>query len=152
MKANNTLDRWHEREESLFERTWRVLRVEFQWMEQPLTIVKVYPPSLASKRTDFFETHLLTVMPQHEGALVNGDFDCVSGDLDVTLNALDGSRAGYLGGLQLVEETYGLTEVWWAQQPMERAITHVCASDHSARLDRWLFSLDLLHVAQQSEI
>ena len=37
--------------------------------------------------------------------------NCVSGDLDVTPNALGRRRIGYLGGLQLVEETYGLTEV-----------------------------------------
>ena len=82
-----------------------------------------------------------------------GDFNCVSGDLDVTPNALGRRRTGYLGGLQLVEETYGLTDVWRDQHPGERAITHVCASDRSgARLDRWLLSLDVLHVAQQSEI
>ena len=87
------------------------------------------------------------------GALVAGDFNCVSGDLDVTLNASGRLRTGYLGDLQLMEETYGLIDVWRDQHPGERAITHVCASDHSeARLDRWLLLLDVLHVAQQSEM
>ena len=52
--------------------TGRVFHVGFQWTEQPLTIVTVYAPSLASERTDFFETQLLPAMPQHGGALVEG--------------------------------------------------------------------------------
>ena len=127
----------------------RILSVDFQWMEQPFSIVHVYAPSFASERADFFGTQLLTTMPQHGGALVAGDFNCVSGDLDVTPNALGRRRKGYLGGLQLVEKTYVSRD----QHPGERAITHLCASDRSgARLDRSRLSLDVLHVAQQSQI
>ena len=131
--------------------TGRILRVEFQWMERPFSIVNVYAPSLSAERADSFVIQLLTTIPKHVGAMVAGNW--VSDDLDVTPHALGRRRTGYLGGLQLVEETYGLPDVSRDQPPGERAITHVCASDRSgARFDRWLLSLDVLHVAQQSEI
>ena len=43
--------------------------------------------------------------------MVAWGFKCVSGDLEVTLNALGRRRTGYLGDLQLVEEALGLTNV-----------------------------------------
>ena len=126
--------------------TERALCISFKWMVQPLIIVNVYGPSLASERTDFLKT-------RHGGALVAADFNCDSGDLNVTPNASCRRRTGYLGDLQLLEETFGLVHVWRDQHPGERAIIHVCASDQSEpRLDRWLLSLDVLHVAQQSDI
>ena len=54
---------------------------------------------------------------------MSGDFNCVSGDSGVTLNALGRRKTGYLGVLQLVEETYGLTDVWRHLHPGMRAIT-----------------------------
>ena len=41
--------------------------------------------------------------------LYAGDFNCVCSDLDVTPNASGRRRAGYMRGLGLVEETFGLT-------------------------------------------
>ena len=57
-------------------------------------------------------------MPQR----VAGDFNCLSGDLDVTPNALGRRRTGYLGGFQLVEETYGLTD---GTSTLERDPSHI---------------------------
>ena len=76
---------------------------------------------------------------------MTGDFNCVGSDLDVTPNALGSRRTGFSNGLHVVQQTFGLTDVWRERHPAQRAITHVCASSFTgARLDRWLVSSDIL--------
>lgn len=131
----------------------RVLRADFTWLEQPLTVLGVYAPSQASDRRSFFTDSLLPLLPQHSRILMGGDFNCVCSDLDVTTNAQGRRRTGYLGGLQLVEETYGLLDAWREQHPGQRDVTHVCASDASgARLDRWLVASDILLLTRRVDI
>ena len=131
----------------------RILRVDFQWQQMQLSVVNVYSPSTSADRAAFFREQLLHYLPQQGGILVGGDFNCVSTDLDVTANAAGRRRTGYLGGLQLVEETYSLRDAWREQHPGTREITHTCASDQSgARLDRWLLSTDLIHSAHSTDI
>ena len=131
----------------------RLLRVDFSWQQQPLTVVAVYAPSTATDRQDFFSELLLPVLPQHGHVLMGGDYNCVGADLDVTPNAAGRRRTGYVQGLQLVEDTFGLADAWREQHPGVRQITHTCAADTSgARLDRWLVSTDILHHVRQTDI
>ena len=131
----------------------RILRVDFQWQQKPLTVVGVYAPSIPAERVQFFTQQLLHFLPQQGGILTGGDFNCVSSDFDVTPNAAGSRRTGYLSGLQLVEETFGLRDAWREQHPGIRDITHTCASDHSGgRLDRWLLSLDLIQSVHSTDI
>ena len=131
----------------------RILRVDFSWQQQPLTIVAVYAPSTATDRQGFFRDLLLPVIPHHGHVLMGGDLNCVGTDLDVTPNAAGRRRTGYVQGLQLVEDTFGLTDAWREQHPGVRQITHTCAADSSgARLDRWLVSTDILHHVRHTDI
>ena len=101
----------------------------------------------------FFRDLLLPVIPHHGHVLMGGDLNCVGTDLDVTPNAAGRRRTGYVQGLQLVEDTFGLTDAWREQHPGVRQITHTCAADSSgARLDRWLVSTDILHHVRHTDI
>ena len=59
----------------------RILRVDFTWQQQPLTVVAVYAPRTAPDRQYFFRDLLLPVTPHHD--LVDEDFNCVGSDLDI---------------------------------------------------------------------
>ena len=73
----------------------RILRVDFQWQQQPLTVIGVYAPSISAQRASFFREQLLQCLPQRGGILMGGDFNCVSTDLDVTANAAGRRKTGY---------------------------------------------------------
>ena len=119
----------------------RILRVDFTWQQQRLTVVAVYAPSTGLDRQGFFRDLLLPVIPHHGHVLVGGDFNCVGSDLDVTPNAVGRRRTGYVQGLQLVEDTLSLMDAWREQHHGMRQITYTCAADPSgARLDRLLVS------------
>jgi exonuclease III len=122
----------------------RLLRIDFSWEDQPITVIGVYAPSVAGNRQDFFLSSLSPLLPSDRQVFVGGDFNCVAGDMDVTPNAHGRRRTGYVGGLQVVEETFGLIDAWRVLHPSETSITHTCSSHGSgARLDRWLTSAAL---------
>ena len=131
----------------------RVMRLDVAWGDLPLSILNVYAPSSAEHRKDFYLKQLLPSIPQGRHILLGGDFNCVADDLDVTTNALGSRRTGYTAGLHTVEQTFGLTDVWRDQHPLQRALTHICHSSHTgARLDRWLTSTDVLLNCTHSDI
>ena len=131
----------------------RILRVDFTWQQQRLTVGAVYAPSTGPDRQGFFRDLLLPVVPHHGHVLVGGDFNCVGSDLDITPNAVGRRRTGYVQGLQLVEDTFGLMAAWREQHPGMRQITHSCAADSSgARLDRWLVSTDVLYHVRRTDV
>ena len=119
----------------------RLLRVDFAWEDRPMTVISIYAPSIAADRQQFFLDSLSPLVPQDRQVLLGGDFNCVGTDLDVTRNAWGRRRTGYIGGLQMVEETFGLIDAWRELHPSDVSITHTCISHGSgARLDRWLTS------------
>ena len=131
----------------------RLLRIDLSWEDRPITVVGVYAPSVAGERQDFFLTSLSPLLPFDRQVIVGGDFNCVAGDLDVTRNAQGRRRTGYAGGLQTVEDTFGLTDAWRVLHPSETVVTHTCTSHGSgARLDRWLTSAALQPLLSDSRL
>ena len=131
----------------------RLLRIDFRWEDQPITVVGVYAPSVAGERQDFFLSSLSPLLPSDRQVFVGGDFNCVAGDADVTQNAQGRRRTGYVGGLRVVEETFGLVDAWRTLHPFETSITHTCSSHGSgARLDRWLTSAALQPLLTSSRL
>ena len=131
----------------------RILRVNFTWQQQQLTVVAVYALSTGPDRQGFFRDLLLPVVPHHGHFLVGRDSNYVGSDLDVTPNAVGRRRTGYVQGFQLVEDTFGLMDAWREQHPGMRQITHTCAADSSGeRLGRWLVSTDVLHRVRRTEV
>ena len=117
--------------DTLHEPEGRLLRVDLQWQGTAYSILSVYSPCQAEHRGAFFTQQLLPAIPVTRQVIVAGDFNCVADDLDVTSNAAGSRRTGFANGLQPVQQTYGLTDVWREQHPSTRAITHVCAASLS---------------------
>ena len=77
--------------------------------------------------------------------------NCVGEDLDVTPNAQGSRRQGHFG-LQTLQHTLELKDVWRHLHPQVREITHTCpASRTGGRIDKWLASQSLLHLVIQAE-
>ena len=78
---------------------------------------------------------------------------CVAHDLDVTSTVLGSRRTGFQNRLEIVQQVFGLTDVWREQHPSVRAVTYVCASEQSgARLDHILVSTHTLLHATNIEL
>ena len=88
--------------------------------------------------------------------LVGGDFNCIA---DAALDQSGGAAAGlgrtagYAGGLQGVQETWGLRDVYRVLYPTRTDFTHVsCSAGTAARLDRWLTDDDGLSAVEACEV
>lgn len=90
----------------------------------------------------FFLDFLSPLVPRDRQVLLGGDFNCGGTDLlEFTRNAWGRRCTGYIGGLQMVEETFGLIDACRELHPSDVSITHTCFSHSSgARLDKWLTS------------
>ena len=97
----------------------RLLRIDLTWSDTPLSIICIYAPSTAEHRKDFFIHQLLPNIPQDRRLILGGDFNCVSDDLDVTPNALGSRRTGFSGGLEIVQMTFGLNDVFRELHPTQ---------------------------------
>lgn len=136
----------------LHEPQGRVLRVDFSWGHLQFSVFSVYAPCTSIHRPSFFIHQLLPHIPQGRHLIIGGDFNCVGSDLDVTPNAFGTRRGGYTGGLDTIQYTFGLSDLWREQHPSDRMVTHICPSSMTgARLDRFLVSTDvLLHCTSSS--
>ena len=131
----------------------RLLVVDFSLEGEPFTVASVYAPAdSGASRCLFFSQSLLPALPAERSLLVGGDYNCVrDAALDQRGQAVAGYGvvprvSGYAGGLDTVEATFDLVDVWRQRNPALPGFTHVAANSlgrSCARLDRWLASSSL---------
>lgn len=130
----------------------RSLRVDLDLDGSPASLVCIYAPVLQGARLAFFR-QLQAILP-HTGKdiLLAGDFNCIADPADQQGGAgAVGRLVGYGGGLQVVENSFQLQDVWRQLHPTAQDFTHVAhngAGATSARIDRWLLPPALLPRAE----
>jgi len=127
----------------------RILRVDFTFESELFSVVSVYAPvqgSTSPSQAHFFLQDLAPLLPSDRKVLLGGDFNCVAGPEDVVGPYVGHSRfEGHSEGLAHVESAHDLVDAWRSLHPGRAGFTHTgTAGTSSARLDRWLFSRDLL--------
>ena len=114
----------------------RVVRVDLSVGSYQLSILSVYAPN--QQQGAFFES-LLPALPAGRLCLVGGDFNCITDSLDQSNDG--GHRLAGAAQLRSLMSAAGLVDPFRAQNPTQRAYTHVGTNRASAaRLDRWLVS------------
>ena len=128
----------------------RIVGVYFTLASRSYLVFCVYAPAEAGERDAFFSGSLrealLAAVQQHPAAhlLVAGDFNCIE---SVTLDQVGdtnstGRTVGFVGGLQPVQQEFGLIDAFRTLHPTRRDFTHLGTSRRSAaRLD-----LSLIHI------
>jgi exonuclease III len=126
----------------------RVLRVDLNLYDSPISIVGVYGPAQQQHRAAFYSEVLPLHLPTDGRPLIlAGDFNTVLSDLDCWFPpghpGLVGPNTRFMGGPQLAElmEDFSLSDIWRASHPTKNQFTHFSRSAGSgARLDRFLLS------------
>ena len=125
----------------------RIVGVHFTLASRSYLVFCVYAPAEGGERDAFFSGSLrdalLAAVQQHPTAqlLVAGDFNCIE---SVTLDQVGdtnsaGRTVGFAGGLQPVQQEFGLIDAFRTLHPARRDFTHLATSRRSAaRLDRVL--------------
>lgn len=133
----------------------RVLRLDLQLLNQPVSLLGVYAPAPPSERAAFFRDVLPAYLTTGLPMLVGMDANCV---LDLDLDCVpsqawrsDSSRRIGANELRHTMEQYGLVDMWRQADAGARAFTHWSApAGTGARLDRWLASTSFLGLFKAS--
>jgi len=138
----------------------RILRIDFNMLGTPSTLIGAYCPAQTEER-DFFFSELLPSSLPPPGArqvLLAGDFNCVfSEETDVFYPPghpglrQGSSRLHGSAGLGRLMQDHSLVDIWRDQHPADLTFTHWSkASNSGARLDRWLLSPGVLTMFERS--
>lgn len=140
----------------------RVLRVDAQLLQQPVSLLCVYAPADPTARRAFFAGVLPTCLPDPGSRLLllGGDWNCVLQQRDVVHHREQGGDLGIRGQgavqLQASMHAHDLADAWRALHAAASDITHFhtagTGQGSGARLDRWLLSSSMSSWVQQANI